>query len=69
MSDELFPGSIEVQFVDAAGDRWSLIDKSSIFAPSTELTAGSVYPVKVRVVTVSTSPDGVTTLEGRDTFT
>ncbi|MFC9227786.1 hypothetical protein ACFTZI_02245 [Streptomyces decoyicus] len=62
-----------------------MIDKSSIFARFAELTPDAVYPVQVTVkcviqdgiearacddvVTVSTSPDGVTTPEGRDTFT
>ncbi|MFJ6523840.1 hypothetical protein ACIQMZ_01075 [Streptomyces longwoodensis] len=84
VGDEPFPGIVEVQFVDAAGQRWSLIDKSPIFAQFDELTPDSVYPVKVtvacviqddvegpagdEVVTVSTSPDGVTTAAGRDTF-
>ncbi|MCQ9184207.1 hypothetical protein KMT30_35250 [Streptomyces sp. IBSBF 2953] len=61
-----------------------MTDKSSIFAQFAELTPESVYPVKVTVacevqgdieamggdgvVTVSTSPDGVTTPDGRDTF-
>ncbi|MGW3208308.1 hypothetical protein [Streptomyces sp. NPDC001135] len=82
---ELRCGIVEVQFVDAAGQRWSLIDKSSIFAFSAEPTPDSVYPVKTTVacviqgdvevtagdeiVTVSTSPDGVMTLEGKHTFT
>lgn len=73
-----------MQFVDAAGQRWSLIDKSSVFAQFAELTPDSVSPVKVtvacevqgdieamageEVVTVLTSPDGVTTPDGRDTF-
>ncbi|WP_327316671.1 hypothetical protein [Streptomyces sp. NBC_01235] len=85
VNDEPFPGIVEVQFVDAAGQRWCLIDKSAIFAQFAELTPDSVYPVKVtvacviqddveatagdEVVTVSTSPDGVTTPDGRDTFT
>lgn len=84
VDDEPFPGVVEVQFVDAAGQRWSLFDKSPIFAQFADLTRDSVYPVKVTVacevqddieakagddvVTVSTSPDGVTTPDGRDTF-
>ncbi|QIY58772.1 hypothetical protein HEP86_35240 [Streptomyces sp. RPA4-5] len=84
VDDEPFPGIVEVQFIDAEGQRWSLIDKSPIFAEFDELTPDSVYPVKVavrcviqddvetlagdEVVTVSTSPDGVTTPDGRDTF-
>jgi len=43
VNDEPFPGSVEVQFVDAEGQRWSLIDKSPIFAESDELTLDSVY--------------------------
>ncbi|MFI5967699.1 hypothetical protein ACIA8J_36740 [Streptomyces asoensis] len=85
VNDEPFPGLVEVQFVDAAGRRWSLIDKSPLFTRLDELTPDSVYPVNVtvacviqnggevlagdEVVTVSTSPDGVTTPDGRDTFT
>lgn len=84
VDDEPFPGIVEVQFVDAAGQRWSLIDKRTIFARFAELTPESVYPVKVTVacevqggieatsgdgvVTVSTSPYGVTTPDGRDIF-
>ncbi|MGW7819965.1 hypothetical protein ACWGLF_17875 [Streptomyces puniciscabiei] len=84
MDDEPFPGIVEIQFVDAAGQRWSLIDKSSIFAQVAELAPDSVYPVKATVacevqgdieapagggvVTISTSPDRVTTPDGRATF-
>ncbi|MEU4154166.1 hypothetical protein [Streptomyces sp. NPDC026659] len=62
-----------------------MTDKSPVFARFAELTPDSVYPVEVAVacvirddveatadgdtVTVSTSPDGVTTPDGRDTFT
>ncbi|MFD6751679.1 MULTISPECIES: hypothetical protein [Streptomyces] len=82
MSDDPFPGIIEVRFVDASGHRWSVIDKTAVFTRA-ELTSGSVYPVEVTVacailgtagrptdgiVTVSLAPDGVTTPDGRDTF-
>ncbi|MFD8912580.1 hypothetical protein [Streptomyces sp. NPDC059575] len=62
-----------------------MIDKSPVFARFAEPRPDSVYPVEVavacvirddveatadgEVVTVSTSPDGVTTPDGRDTFT
>lgn len=53
VDDEPFPGIVEVQFVDSAGQRWSLIDKSSIFARFAELTPDAVYPVEVTVRWVS----------------
>lgn len=61
-----------------------MIDKCAVFAQLAELTPDSNYPVPVVVacvihgdtemtaddvvVTVSTSPSGVTTPDGRDTF-
>ncbi|MFB6616921.1 hypothetical protein ACFCV9_22355 [Streptomyces sp. NPDC056367] len=85
MDDEPFPGIVEVRFTDAVGQSWSLIDKCAIFAQFDELTPESAYPVEVTVacvilgdagatagdeiVTVATSPDMVTTLYGRDSFT
>ncbi|WP_159401252.1 hypothetical protein [Streptomyces sp. NRRL B-24484] len=83
MDDEPWPGLVEVQFTDAAGRCWSLVDKAPISAAMGELGPDSVYPVEVtvacvvaeghglpdndEVVTVSTS--GVTTLDGREEFT
>ncbi|MGW2741086.1 hypothetical protein [Streptomyces sp. NPDC001450] len=85
VDDEPFPGIVEVRFIDATGHCWSLIDKCAIFAQLGELTPDSTYPVEVTVacvvqgdavgtvgdeiVTVSTSPDSVATLDGQDTFT
>lgn len=85
VDDEPFPGIVEVQFRDAQGHGWSLIDKCAIFAQLGELTPDSSYPVEVTVacavqggalgeagdeiVTVSTSPYSVATLDGQDTFT
>ncbi|MFI0898494.1 hypothetical protein [Streptomyces sp. NPDC020983] len=85
MDDEPFPGIVEVRFTDAAGQSWSLIDKCAVFAPLGELAPDSDYPVEVTVacvvqgdaeattgdgvVTVSTAPHGVTTLDGREEFT
>ncbi|MEU6510551.1 hypothetical protein [Streptomyces sp. NPDC046942] len=85
VDDEPFPGIVEVRFIDATGHCWSLIDKCAIFAQLGELTPDSAYPVEVTVacvvqsdavgtagdeiVTVSTSPDSVATLDGQDTFT
>ncbi len=85
VDDEPFPGIVEVRFSDAAGQSWSLIDKCAIFAQFGELTPDSDYPVEATVacvvqgdaeatagdgvVTVSTSPHGVTTLDGCEEFT
>ncbi|MFJ6602206.1 hypothetical protein [Streptomyces lydicus] len=85
MDDEPWPGAVEVQFTDAAGRRWSLVDKVPIFVARGELDPDSVYPVEAtvscviaegrglpqgnEVVTVSTSPHGVSTPDGRAEFT
>ncbi|MFG1808292.1 hypothetical protein [Streptomyces sp. NPDC049040] len=83
MDDEPWPGVVEVQFTDAAGRRWSLFDKAPVFAATAELGPDSSYPVEVtvacvvaqghglledEVVTVSISPHGVTTPDGREEF-
>ncbi|MFE5724784.1 hypothetical protein [Streptomyces erythrochromogenes] len=83
--DEPWPGVVEVQFTDAAGQRWSLFDKAPIFAAMGELDPDTSYPVEVtvacavaegdglagddEVVTISTSPHGVTTPDGHKEFT
>lgn len=83
--DEPWPGVVEVQFTDAEGRRWSLFDKAPIFAATGELGPDTSYPVEVtvacavaeddglagddQVVTVSTSPHGVTAPDGREEFT
>ncbi|BFV56298.1 hypothetical protein KCMC57_up14020 [Kitasatospora sp. CMC57] len=84
VDDEPWPGVVEVQFTDATGRCWSLVDKAPIFAAMGELGPDSAYPVEVtvacvvaeghglpendEVVTVSTSPDRVTTPDGREEF-
>ncbi|WP_317441084.1 hypothetical protein [Streptomyces collinus] len=84
MDDEPWPGVVEVQFTDAAGRCWSLVDKAPIFAAMGELGPDSIYPVEVtvacvvaeghgllvndEVVTVSTSPHGVMTPDAREAF-
>ncbi|GFE20619.1 hypothetical protein [Streptomyces nigrescens] len=83
--DEPFPGVVEVQFTDAAGRCWSLFDKAPVFDSMGELGPDSTFPVEVAVtcvvaeghglledeeaVTVSTSPHGVATFDGREEFT
>lgn len=85
VDDDPFPGIVEVRFVDAAGQLWSLVDKCVVFAHHGELTRESDYPVEVTVacvvqaeaeakvgdgvVTVSTSPHGATPPDGGEEFT
>ncbi|MCF2533191.1 hypothetical protein [Yinghuangia soli] len=84
MDDEPFPGWVEVQFTDAAGRRWAVFDKPPIFRAAADLGPDSSYPVAASIacvvcegsespdggtVTVSTSPHGVATPDGRDEFT
>ncbi|MFD5065250.1 MULTISPECIES: hypothetical protein [unclassified Streptomyces] len=81
--DDEFPGWVEVQFSDAMGRRWSLVDKVPAFDVPEDLGPGSVYPLKVgvacvvieavtaeedEVVTVSISVHGVTAVSGEDEF-
>ncbi|MFE4976777.1 hypothetical protein ACFRAR_32330 [Kitasatospora sp. NPDC056651] len=82
--DDGFPGCLEVRFTDAEGRTWTLFEKWPIFGVPIDLGPGSVYPVEVTVgcviledagsgeadgiVTVSTSPHGVATPDGREEF-
>ncbi|MFJ3963125.1 hypothetical protein [Streptomyces sp. NPDC090036] len=85
VDDEPFPGVVEVRFTDAAGRRWSLVDKAPVFDAQGALGPDSAYPLEVsvacviigsarlqedgEVVTVSTTPHGVAATDGRDEFT
>ncbi|MEU8834321.1 hypothetical protein [Streptomyces sp900116325] len=82
VDDEPFPGVVEVRFTDAAGRRWSLVDKAPVFDAMGALGPDSAYPLEVGIacviiglqedgelVTVSTAPHGVTATDGRDEFT
>ncbi|MFF2146409.1 hypothetical protein [Kitasatospora sp. NPDC058190] len=85
VDDEPFPGIVEVQFTDADGRRWSLVDKAPVFDADGVLRPDSAYPLEIGVacvitgsarrqeddelVTVSTAPRGVTASDGRDEFT
>ncbi|MFC7219688.1 hypothetical protein ACFQLX_16185 [Streptomyces polyrhachis] len=85
MDDEPFPGVVEVQFTDAAGHRWSLVDKAPVFDAPGALGPDSAYPLEISVacvvigsarlqkdgglVTVSTTPHGVAATDGQDEFT
>ncbi|MFD7946151.1 hypothetical protein [Streptomyces sp. NPDC059744] len=84
VDDEPFPGVVEVLFTDAAGRRWSLVDKAPVFDAQGALGPDSAYPLEVSVacviigsalqedgelVTVSIATHGVAATGGRDEFT
>ncbi|MFE7707587.1 hypothetical protein ACFU6I_17685 [Streptomyces sp. NPDC057486] len=85
VDDEPFPGMVEIQFTDAEGRRWSLVDKAPVFDAEGVLGPDSAYPLEIGVacvisgsvglqegdelVTISTAPHDVTTTDGRDEFT
>ncbi|MFD6423454.1 hypothetical protein [Streptomyces sp. NPDC060198] len=50
--DDAFPGWIEVQFSDARGKHWSLVDKAPAFGTAEELGPCSDYPLAVSVACV-----------------
>lgn len=84
VSDDPFPGWIEVSFTDAHGHLWKVFDKPPVFGSSVELTADAPFPVTVELdceiltvdrhpdqdlVTISTlTPWGVSTEDGRSEF-
>ncbi|WP_367132381.1 hypothetical protein [Saccharothrix sp. HUAS TT1] len=49
VSDEPFPGCVEVQLTDVHGVVWSLFDKPPIFDGADPLTPDAAYPVDVQV--------------------
>ncbi|MEV8375281.1 hypothetical protein AB0P21_21280 [Kribbella sp. NPDC056861] len=81
VSDEPFPGWIEVTFTDADGQLWSVFDKPPVFDSSVELMRDAPFPVAAELtcevltvdqdlVTISTlTPWGVSTDDGRSEFT
>lgn len=50
--DDTFPGWIEVQFSDARGKRWSLVDKAPVFGTAEDLGPCFDYPLAVSVACV-----------------
>jgi hypothetical protein len=84
VSDEPFPGWIEVNFTDADGHLWRLFDKPPIFT-SADLTKNTPYPIDVELactilstsrrqdlelITISTlTPWSVTTEDDHSEFT
>jgi hypothetical protein len=85
VSDDPFPGWLEVAFTDADGHLWKVFDKPPVFGSSVELKRDAPFPVAVEldceiltvdwrsdqdVVTISTlTPWGVSTEDGRSAFT
>lgn len=49
VSDEPFPGWVEVRLTDAHGVAWSLFDKPHVFDDEGRLRGNTAYPVEVRV--------------------
>ncbi|MGZ0151381.1 hypothetical protein ACXJJ3_30305 [Kribbella sp. WER1] len=80
VSDEPFPGWVEVEFEDADGLRHVLADKPPIFGSHERLVRDAEYPIDVlvtcevvavdadRVRITTERPCGVSTAEGRTEF-
>ena len=80
VSDEPFPGWIEVTFTDVDGHLWRVFDKPPIFGSPADLDRDSPFPVAVEldceilavdgdVVTISTlKPWDVSTEDDRSEF-
>jgi hypothetical protein len=80
VSDEPFPGIVEVALVDGHGQIWTFLDKSAMFEPKTLLLPSSSYPMVLRLaclvlhggpdgITVSTAePWGLFTIDGTSEF-
>jgi hypothetical protein len=81
VSDEPFPGLIEVELRDGQGKLWRFIDKYPMFLPKGDLSSSSRYPVSLNIactviecareyVVVSTAePWGIETEDGTYEFT
>lgn len=80
VSDEPFPGLIEVELVDAAGKRWTFVDKYPMFASEPAFGPSTNYPVPLEIAcmvlarrqdeaVVSTAePWGIETTDGSHEF-
>jgi hypothetical protein len=80
VSDDPFPGLVEVELTDADGKSWRFVDKSPMFDPGDRLRSDSFYPVDLSLacvvverradtVTVSTAdPWGLEAVDGTFQF-
>lgn len=80
VSDEPFPGLIEVELADAAGKRWTFVDKYPMFDPESAFGPSTNYPVPLQIActmldrrqdeaVVSTAePWGLETIDGSHEF-
>jgi len=61
VSDEPYPGLIEVQIRDGNGKVWSFIDKYPMFLQRGSLSPASEYPVSVNIActVITYTPDRV----------
>ena len=50
VSDEPFPGLVQVCFTDAHDQRQSIVDKAAVFDASDRLSPTSNYPVMIKVL-------------------
>jgi hypothetical protein len=62
VSDQPWPGWVEVQFTDADGHRWSVVDKPAVFDAGQRLIPHTAYPIQIglacQAVHQATRPDG-----------
>lgn len=49
ISDEPFPGVVEVELHDGQGKLWKFIDKYPMFLPKGNLSASSHYPISLNI--------------------
>jgi hypothetical protein len=80
VSDEPFPGVVEIQLTDADGRDWSFVDKSPVFDQDGVLGPSAPYPIDVsiactvmergedRVVISTAEPWGVESVERESRF-
>ena len=49
VSDEPFPGLVELELIDANGRTWTFIDKAPIFNAAGHLTPDARYPLDIKL--------------------
>lgn len=80
VSDEPFPGVIEVEVEDFFGKTWSFVDKTAMFTRDVAVVSGGPYPIPIelgcvvlesmsdRVKVSTTSPWGLESVDGTSEF-